>query len=150
MTSTAVHARTSANLHAVHAGIEISIERDPASAPEQLTASDAAWPARLRRIVRAALNLWGRPDLAETAELLTTELVTNAFRHGTGPDVGFRLYLCGDHLVIEARDGSPALPQLRSASPDDENGRGLFLVNAMADAWGTSLDGTTTWCSLSL
>ncbi|MFE9454047.1 ATP-binding protein [Streptomyces sp. NPDC006739] len=150
MTSTAVHTRISASPRALRAGHEVSIARDPASRPGRLTEADAAWPARCRRIVRAALNHWGQPDLTETAELLTTELVTNAFCHGTGPDVGFRLYLRHDRLVIEARDGSAARPELRCPAPDDENGRGLFLIDAMADAWGVSPDGTTTWCSLIL
>ncbi|MEU1592857.1 ATP-binding protein [Streptomyces sp. NPDC005708] len=131
-------------------GHEISIRRDGASAPGGLCESESLWPGRCRRIVRAALRLWHQPDLVETAELLTSELVTNAFRHGTGPDVGVRLYLSVTHLVIEVRDGSPVRPALRQANPDDEDGRGLALVDALADAWGTSEDGTQTWCSLSL
>ncbi|MEU9480738.1 ATP-binding protein [Streptomyces sp. NPDC048191] len=150
MTSTAVHTRTTVSHRALAAGTEVSIKRDPASTPDRLTEADAAWPARLRRIVRAALKYWRRADLAETVELLTTELLTNALRHGTGPDVGYRLSLRDDQLLIEVRDGSPAVPELRHATPYDENGRGLFIVDAMADAWGVSPDGTTTWCSLSL
>ncbi|MHC3456069.1 ATP-binding protein [Streptomyces prasinus] len=150
MTSNAVHTQTSVSPHCARVGHEISIPRDPASTPAQLTEADAAWPARLRRIVRAALNHWGRPDLAETAELLTTELATNAFRHGSGSDVDFRIYLEDDRLLIEVKDGSPLRPVPRCAGPDDENGRGLLLVAALAKSWGVSDDGTTTWCSLPL
>ncbi|MGP4089637.1 ATP-binding protein [Streptomyces sp. KR55] len=150
MTSTAVDTRTSASPQCVRTGHEVSIARDPASTAQRLTEREAAWPGRIRRIVRAGLKHWGRPDLIDTAELLTTELVTNALRHGRGPDIGFRLYLSNDQAVIEVRDGSSSLPVLRYAAPDDEEGRGLFLVDAMADAWGVSPDGTTTWCSLSL
>jgi anti-sigma regulatory factor (Ser/Thr protein kinase) len=149
MTSTALDSGTNPIPHPVAADHELSIARDPASTPERLTDTDAAWPRRIRRIVRAGLKYWGRPDLIDTAELLTTELVTNALRHGTGPEVGFRLFLRDGNIVIEVRDGSPELPVLRHASPTDEGGRGLFLVEAMADAWGVSSDGTTTWCSLS-
>jgi anti-sigma regulatory factor (Ser/Thr protein kinase) len=90
------------------------------------------------------------PRLVETAELVTSELVTNALRYGIGADIGMRLYLSATHLVIEVRDGSPDLPVLRRAKPGDEDGRGLVLVDAMADDWGTSPDGTRTWCSLAL
>ncbi|MFI9444466.1 ATP-binding protein [Streptomyces avermitilis] len=128
----------------------MSIERDPASMPGHLTKADSVWPGRLRRIIRAGLKLWNQPALVETAELLTTELVTNAFRHGSGTDIGFRLLISGDHVVIEVRDGSPDRPVLRRASPEDEDGRGLALVSAMADEWGTTSDGTTTWCTLPL
>ncbi|MGW0314036.1 ATP-binding protein [Streptomyces flavidovirens] len=112
--------------------------------------ADAIWPARLRRVVRAALRHWGWPDLVETAELLLSELATNALRYGNGNDVGVRLYLSGGKFVMEVRDGSSQRPVLRHAAHTEKNGRGLFLVDAMADAWGVSEDGTRTWCSLSL
>ncbi|MGV9812732.1 ATP-binding protein [Streptomyces cellulosae] len=140
----------------VRVGHELCIQRDPASVLGAITESDALWPGRLRRVARAALLHWQRQglltaeELLPAEELLTAELVTNALRHGSGPEIGYRLYLTATHLVTEVRDGSPDLPVLRCASPNDEHGRGLFLVNAMADAWGVSPDGTTTWCSLSL
>ncbi|MBZ6253595.1 ATP-binding protein [Streptomyces olivaceus] len=150
MTSTAPYTQASVGPSCVRAGHEISIRRDSASTPAQLTDADAVWPARCRRIVRAALSHWHRSDLAETAELLTTELVTNAFRHGSGPDVGFRISLAEEDLLLEVNDGSPTVPVPRSPGPDDENGRGLFLVGALAESWGVSADGTTTWCTLPL
>ncbi|WP_307818515.1 ATP-binding protein [Streptomyces sp. MBT62] len=111
--------------------------------------ADRAVPRRSRVIVRAALRYWGRPGLVESADLLVTELVTNAFKHGRG-DVGVRLYLTDTHLLIEVRDGSPKVPVPGDAALDDEAGRGLFLVSVIADAWGVSPDGMTTWCSLPL
>lgn len=132
------------------AALVMSIERQPDPDSANLSEADAAWPQRLRRIVRASLTHWGRPDLIETAELLLTELATNALRHASGLDIGVRVCLQGGHLVIEVNDGSPTRPELRQAQPNDENGRGLFLVEAMADSWGVSLDGTTTWCTLPL
>lgn len=47
-------------------------------------------------------------------------------------------------------DGSTALPQKRRPGPAEEHGRGVLIIDALADAWGTSDDGTTTWCSLTL
>lgn len=131
-------------------GHEVSIERDPASAPGHLSEAESHWPGRCRRIVRAALHQWRQSALVDAAEILTSELVTNALRHGTGPAVGMRVYISGPQLVIEVRDGSPHLPVLRQAGPDDEDGRGLVIVDELADDWGTSLDGTRTWCSLAL
>ncbi|WP_455357172.1 ATP-binding protein [Streptomyces sp. SYSU K217416] len=152
MTSTATIALTTPSTSdgvLVRTGIEVSIGRATDSPAGVLTEADAAWPRRLRRIVRAGLRHWGRSELAEPAELLTTELLTNALRHGQG-SVGVRLFQRGGHLVIAVNDGSSELPVPRNAGPDDEDGRGLLLVEAIADAWGVSDDGTTTWCSLPL
>ncbi|MFC3350094.1 ATP-binding protein [Streptomyces echinoruber] len=156
MTSTAVARRTYTSPRAVRAGHEMSFLRDPASTPGTLTRADAEWPRRLRRIVRATLHHWERRglleagELIETEELLTTELVTNALRHGRGPEIRYRLYLTVTHLVTEVRDGSTEAPVLRHAPPTAESGRGLFLVDVMAESWGVSEDGTTTWCTLPL
>lgn len=130
--------------------LEVSIERRPDPHGHGLSEADAAWPQRLRRIARASLNHWGRPDLGEVTELLLTELATNALRHGSGPDIGVRISMRDDHLKIEVKDGSPSRPTLRHAEYDDEGGRGLLLVECMSDVWGVSDDGTTTWCTLPL
>ncbi|MFI5990257.1 ATP-binding protein [Streptomyces sp. NPDC051362] len=131
-------------------GLDMSIERRPDPNTGGLSAADAAWPRRLRRIVRAGLHHWGRPDLIESAELLLTELATNALQHGSGPEIGVRIFLRAGRCVIEVSDGSPVRPVLRDSSPADERGRGLFLVQVMAAEWGVSQDGTTTWCTLPL
>ncbi|MFF8847952.1 ATP-binding protein [Streptomyces sp. NPDC015127] len=128
--------------------LEMSIERHPDPEVEGLSKADAAWPQRLRRIVRASLTHWEWTDVIDTAELLLTELVTNALRHGKADDIGVRVYLDGDRCVIEVVDGSPVRPELRQAGPDDESGRGLLLVESLAESWGVSSDGTTTWCTL--
>ncbi|QKZ23880.1 ATP-binding protein [Streptomyces chartreusis] len=130
--------------------LEVSIERRPESENDAFSEADAAWPRRLRRIARASLFHWGRPDLVETVELLLTELATNALRHGGGLDVGVRLSMQDDHITIEVNDGSPVRPVLRNARFDDEGGRGLLLVEAMAKAWGVSDDGSITWCTVPL
>ncbi|WP_405971763.1 ATP-binding protein [Streptomyces sp. NBC_00988] len=127
----------------------MSFERDEGSTGGVIADADRAVPGRARVIVRAGLRYWGWPGLIESADVLVTELVTNALEHGIG-DVGLRVYLTDTHLLIEVRDGSHQLPVLRKAASGDENGRGLFLVRAISDAWGVSSDGTTTWCSLPL
>ncbi|MEU8353018.1 ATP-binding protein [Streptomyces sp. NPDC048845] len=102
----------------------------------------------MRRIVRAKLRAWDRELWTDSAELLVTELTTNAFQHGTAAEVGVRLLLTAGCIVIEVDDGSPAPARLRTAGLLEENGRGLPLVVALSDAWGVSTDGTRTWCSL--
>ncbi|MFC4506551.1 MULTISPECIES: ATP-binding protein [Streptomyces] len=128
----------------------VSIERRPDPDSADLSTADAAWPKRLRRIVRASLRHWRSPDLIETAELLLTELATNALRHGSGLEICVRIFIQDDGLKIQVNDGSPARPVLRHAELNDEGGRGLFLVDSLASAWGVSNDGTTTWCTLPL
>ncbi|MGW0916992.1 ATP-binding protein [Streptomyces sp. NPDC002784] len=134
----------------VYQGLAMSIERQPAPDGEGLSSADAAWPQRLRRIVRASLTYWGCPHLVETAELLLTELSTNALRHAFGLDIGVRMCLQDGHLMIEVYDGSPLRPVARCADPYDESGRGLLLLDSLAEEWGVSEDGTTTWCTLPL
>ncbi|MGY1502943.1 ATP-binding protein [Streptomyces sp. QTS52] len=150
MTPTATIVRTDPRIPPslrVYTGFDMSFARGSGSTAGAIAIADRAVPSRVRLIIRAGLKYWRLPDLAESAELLATELVTNAFKHGCG-DVGVRLYLTASHLLIEVRDGSHELPVLGDAALDDEDGRGLFLVASIADDWGVSLDGTTTWCSL--
>ncbi|MEK8144013.1 hypothetical protein NKH18_25075 [Streptomyces sp. M10(2022)] len=47
-------------------------------------------------------------------------------------------------------DGSPAMPVLSVAGSDEESGRGLALVDVIAESWGVTEDGTCTWCCLSV
>ncbi|MFE5940540.1 ATP-binding protein [Streptomyces sp. NPDC056470] len=134
----------------VRPALELSFARRPNLASTKLSESDALWPGRLRRALRARLTLWGCVDLADTAELLLTELLTNALRHAAGSEIRVHVYPRGGQCVIEVNDGSPCRPELRHAGLEDESGRGLSLVDALADSWGTSDDGTTTWCTLPL
>ncbi|MDQ0956010.1 hypothetical protein QFZ24_010019 [Streptomyces phaeochromogenes] len=138
--------RTDARSH-VYIGLAVSFARASGTVPGTIAETDRAWPLRVRRIIGARLRHWGRPDLAESAELLATELVTNALKHGRG-DVGVRIYPRADRLRIEVRDGSHECPVPRTATLDNEDGRGLLLVIAIAEDWGVSPDGTTTWCTL--
>ncbi|WP_435060173.1 ATP-binding protein [Streptomyces sp. bgisy060] len=129
--------------------IDLSIQRHPGPVSGGMSREDAAVPQRLRRALRAGLNRWGQPDLVDDAELLLTELVTNAFRHAGAPTVGVRVYRQGAFLLIEINGGSPYGRVPRPTSPYDEHGRGLSLVDALASSWGTNTDGTT-WCTLPL
>ncbi|MEO3806990.1 ATP-binding protein [Nonomuraea sp. B1E8] len=106
---------------------------------------------RARHAVRAQLLAWGLPHGSEAAELLVSELVTNAVRHARGP-IRLRLSLTGDLLRCEVEDTSPDLPRLRPAGHDDESSRGLHLVEAIASGWGSTRTrrGKRVWFDLPL
>jgi anti-sigma regulatory factor (Ser/Thr protein kinase) len=115
-----------------------------------------------RSYTRSALRDWRLETMIETAELLVSELVTNAVRAMGGLAVPVRpaepraespIYLClstfAERLLIEVWDRCDDPPNRRTASDDDENGRGLVLVQALAKDWGyESLHsgGKIVWC----
>jgi PAS domain-containing protein len=100
------------------------------SLPEDPRAAGAA-----RRHVRDQLTAWHLEELAMTTEMLVSELVANVVRHARGP-VRLRL-LRSRTLVCEVFDGSLTTPRIRRASWTDEGGRGLQLIAALCDRWGT-------------
>lgn len=130
--------------------LALRIERGPNRGGDTVSEDDGLWVGRLRRIGAAMVARWGYPGLVESAELLISELVTNALRYGADDAIAFSLVLAADAFVIEVDDGSPCLPQVRAAGPDEESGRGMLLVSAVADEWGVSPDGTCTWCVLKI
>ncbi|MEU0335109.1 ATP-binding protein [Streptomyces sp. NPDC006193] len=92
-----------------------------------------------RRTVRGLLTDWGVPDgVRDDVLLVVSELVTNALVHAAGERIGCRLHGAGGRVRIEVEDqaGGPTLPAARRAGPDDRNGRGLFLVEALSLDWG--------------
>ncbi|MFE4591253.1 ATP-binding protein [Streptomyces laurentii] len=114
--------------------------------------AEAEEVAALRRIVRLHLKSWGLPRQTGTAQLCVSELVSNVIRHvGPGTPTFLRLSMNGTYLRIEVRDPDcDSLPTLVAATPDAESGRGLALVDAMADRWGVLLgsDRKVTWCEI--
>ncbi|MBT2490024.1 ATP-binding protein [Streptomyces sp. ISL-96] len=110
-----------------------------------------------RRTLRLILNAHGLPHLAEAAELLATELISNAVRHTKGP-AALRLRWADRILRIGAWDADPtppAPPPRQPATMDAEHGRGLDLIRTYADNWGwyplTTADddsGKYVWCEL--
>jgi serine phosphatase RsbU (regulator of sigma subunit)/anti-sigma regulatory factor (Ser/Thr protein kinase) len=103
-----------------------------------------------RDLVDAQLTDWGIQDAVFTAELVVSELITNAIRHGQAP-VQLRL-IRENTLICEVSDGSSTAPHLRRARTMDEGGRGLFIVAQLTERWGTrhGPGGKTIWSELSL
>jgi anti-sigma regulatory factor (Ser/Thr protein kinase) len=77
---------------------------------------------------------------------VTSELAANAVEHG-GPPVELRAYATRQRLVVQTTDRSALPPVRRWSGREDERGRGLALVSALADTWGVrlGLGGKTTW-----
>ncbi|GAB2714272.1 ATP-binding SpoIIE family protein phosphatase [Streptomyces bullii] len=106
---------------------------------------------RARAVVREQLHEWGLDKLVASAELMVSELVTNAVRHSRSRPVELRL-VRGDTLLCEVDDDDHELPTLLNAGPADEAGRGLRVVSGLAREWGTSRTkaGKSVWCELTL
>lgn len=95
-------------------------------------------PAEVRRAreeTRKALFDWGLGEHAEVAELIVSEYVTNALRHGEGP-IKARISCDGGHLSIEVHDDGPGRPVRRPVTARSESGRGLEVVDGLLAAQG--------------
>ncbi|MFT9821180.1 ATP-binding protein [Lysinibacillus sp. NPDC056185] len=94
---------------------------------------------RARAELRTTLVDWRLTTLADTALLVLSELLTNAGRHARvspGREIETRFVRLPAGVRIEVHDASPVLPAERRPQADACDGRGLFLVNALADRWG--------------
>ena len=108
------------------------------------------WPltgrsvGRARRELRATLGGWGLDHLADPAELVLSELLTNAVRHARTPagrlvETRYERLPQGGGIRIEVHDANDRMPQMRRPADDDEGGRGLALVDALTGRrWGVS------------
>lgn len=114
-----------------------TLPREPQSATEA------------RRLVRDAAAAWGVGGDEDTLALLATELVANAVRHTDG-DVDVTVRLLDEVVRVEVRDASTALPSVGALVSDREHGRGIALVDALAEDWGVQPegDGKCVWFTL--
>ncbi|MFF1448231.1 SpoIIE family protein phosphatase [Streptomyces sp. NPDC058274] len=110
--------------------------------PEALTGA--------RHMIRAAVRAWGAGDRADEIELVADELITNALMHTEGAAVVTLRVLTGPdrRLRVEVEDSSSALPRRREAGESGVSGRGLLLVDRLADVWGVEArgGGKCVWC----
>ncbi|WP_338672096.1 ATP-binding protein [Streptomyces sp. SCSIO 30461] len=118
---------------------------------------DPAEVGRARRWARSRLAGSGIGDdepLAETLVLLISELVTNAVVHTGCPAVLRMLFGAGESAAgtvrVEVADISACPPSPRRADREDTNGRGLELVDGLADRWGWQPEGSgkSIWCEV--
>jgi anti-sigma regulatory factor (Ser/Thr protein kinase) len=113
-------------------------------------AADVASPAQARTVVRDMLRVWDSHREVEIAELLTSELVTNAVRHAA-TEILLRVEVEERTIRVEVKDESTAMPRVR----DDVGvgGYGLRIVDELASRWGIERlpnDGKTVWFELDL
>ncbi|MGW9299947.1 ATP-binding protein [Streptomyces cyaneofuscatus] len=112
----------------------------------------------VRKFTRKALIEWGYEERAYDVLLCVTELATNALRHGVPPGRGFRVKVFLDRLEevirIELHDSGDGEVRMADGLPgvEDEGGRGLLLVSALADKWGVAErnPGKIVWCEFNL
>ncbi|MFZ3497846.1 ATP-binding protein [Streptomyces sp. 5.8] len=109
----------------------------------------------LRRIVRDQLAVWGLPALADDAQLAVTELTANVIKHvgvGTSATLILEPTPTEGRLRVEIHDKSHSAPAVAQPSSDEEAGRGLHMLAALAVDWGTVLTATgkAVWCELAL
>ncbi|UIX33351.1 ATP-binding protein [Streptomyces sp. GQFP] len=119
-----------------------------------------------RMLVRLTLTRWNLADYVETAELVMSELVTNAVQATglTGPEpksweitaehvIGVQLRAVGTSLVLDVWDSSSDAPVTSNPGEDAEGGRGLLLIGAMAKQWDVfcpHAGGKIVWAELEL
>jgi hypothetical protein len=115
-----------------------------------------------RDFTRATLRGWGMGAVCDEAELVVSELVTNALRHGLpGPDeagaddrrpvIGLRLMIQAPNLLCMVTDPSRAIPLCRDSGPLDDTGRGLCVIDSCSSRWGWWLldgGGKVVWAVL--
>ncbi|NJP46173.1 ATP-binding protein [Actinacidiphila epipremni] len=104
------------------------------------------WPngprsvGRARRLLLSSLAEWELAHLADGAALVLSELVTNSVRHARVPRgrvIETRFERTDHGVRIEVHDAGEGMPEVRTAAPDEEYGRGLALVDAItAGRWG--------------
>lgn len=104
-----------------------------------------------REFTRATLRAWGLAAVSDDAELVVSELVTNALRHGlsgsgapgrdgSGPVIGLRLMIKTPHLICMVTDPSREMPRRRDSDLLDATGRGLCVIESCSSGWD--------WCPL--
>jgi anti-sigma regulatory factor (Ser/Thr protein kinase) len=104
-------------------------------------------PARRWAVAQATSAGLADEDAAAILELLSSEIITNAVRHGRG-EVVVSVVRNGATLRVAVTDGGNGLPAPREAADDAVTGRGLLLVAALSESWGVEqhpAGGTCVW-----
>ena len=141
-----------ADYHAQHRNDEPSVADWPLASDLGPLGALATVPRLARGFVSVTLSGWGLDPLIDVTELLVSELSTNVVRASMSPDGALRYdadgklpllwirLLCDRaHLLIEVWDTLPAAlgaPVTRHPDPDEESGRGLEIIETLAEEWG--------------
>ena len=111
--------------------------------------------AKARAALSASLDLFSDvldEQRLDDLRLLTSELVSNSVKHGGSPrerPIRVRVSVTEKHVRVAVMDSGPGFEQPSPVGPGVDGGWGLFLVDRIADRWGTDVDGSTTvWFEL--
>ena len=125
----------------VWVGVMAGEARQPTQLLRKVGCADLTAVPEVRHALRELLRTWGGPGASDVAELLTSELVTNALVH-TEHGAVVTATVVPEQLRVEVRDFVPGLERPHVPPADDgTNGRGLVLVQALADSWGVEEHG---------
>ena len=111
---------------------------------------DKTAPGLARAFLREAVCDVHHAEVLDEAELLVSEVVTNAVLHGA-PPITLRVECDGSRLLVSVTDRNPDPAHVRSAGPRDESGRGIRLVDFISDEWGVeprSGEGKDVWFTI--
>ncbi|HEY3671860.1 MAG TPA: ATP-binding protein [Acidimicrobiia bacterium] len=113
--------------------------------------SSVTSPQLARAFLRATLETWKLDGFGAVTELLATELVANVVTH-VGTPMTLRVCRGTSTVRVEIEDPSPEVPVVRHPDAADEHGRGVLLVDRLANAWGIEPrpDGKTVWFELAV
>lgn len=127
------------------------------SPPQKMSMAFAAVPraaGEARAFTASVLGSWDLSHLVETAELLVSELITNAVKHA-GADIPpvILAITCADALLVQVWDASDVPAVHRQVADDDVDGRGIGLVDALSKEWGCDVldtGGKIVWFAIDL
>jgi two-component sensor histidine kinase len=108
---------------------------EPERSASWLLGRDLTEARNAREQARKALFAWELGEHAEVTELIISELVANAIRHGEGP-IGVRICHDGVSLRVEVHDDGAGRPIRRPVTADEESGRGLELIDGLVKLAG--------------
>jgi anti-anti-sigma factor len=106
-------------------------------------------PREARELVTDACEEWSLPGAAIPAEIIASELVTNAVRHA-GTAIDLRMTLRDHELRVSVHDRSPRPARMQTPAEADDHGRGLLIIDAVAAAWGNVpvTEGKVVWATV--
>ena len=108
--------------------------------------------AAVRQGVRQLLAEWDLVELTDDIVLVVSEMLANALHHADGGVAAIRIHRRPDAVVIEVSDHGASAPLLGQPAFDDDRGRGMFLIDRLADRWGfrRTDDGKVVWCEMAI
>jgi anti-sigma regulatory factor (Ser/Thr protein kinase) len=134
------------------ADLAVAVVRDQGIPVKEFKLAADEEIAVVRQGVRQLLAEWELADLTNDIVLVVSEMLANALHHADGSIAAVRIHRRPDAVVVEVSDRGASMPLLGQPAFDDDRGRGMFLIDRLADRWGTRRtdDGKVVWCELAI